>query len=232
MTGTPSGSEARVTLAPAFEQAHYSNSVLVLGQMYASLEAIDLLARRYGVMLDKLQPSAHGKLTIRFLVPDQRAQKGKGKLLGRRPVIVRWRKTKDKELAARKGTRLTTYERLTPGEALLRQRRTGPFEPTFDQCRTVLKVLVELLNRRAAVFKAIHNANAAYTRLVPLERRRELLLTEQAEKWEPLVEQTKAQAQAAWRRIMEEVDALLGDNEHPTKTPARPNPKKVLGRVG
>lgn len=232
MTLDPPQSGARLTLAPDFEQAHYSNSMLVLGEMYAALLEIDQMARRYGLMLDKLQPSAHGKLTVRFLVPDQKAQRGKGKLLGRRPVIVRWRKTKDQELAKRKGTRLTAYDRLTPGDALLRQRRTGPFEATFDQCRAVLRVLVQLLNRRAAVFKAIHNANAAYTRIVPLEKRRVLHLEQQAVKWEPLVEETKAKAQAAWRKTMAEVEALLEDEggEGGGRTPVKPNPSKVQGR--
>ena len=190
-----------------------------------SIYSLDRLLVHFGHLLDLLQPSAPGKLAVRFPRTQTRLDDERAPVLGAwYPVGSRW-----------------FFRPLADQNKVLRARKKyGPFRGTYTEVGEVLVQIRELLRRRRALARmsiaapralqltaaqarafAI-KAEADWTELLPIvqERRREAISL-----WHAVAEQKELSERLAYKPYYQEPDPAV------PRTPISPpgRPRKAQG---
>jgi hypothetical protein len=121
--------------------AQYARADEVLSGLFQSIFEIDTELFHIAHLLDRAQPSADGKVSIRFRRSRQRTVDGQA------PVFVRWHRPP----ASR-----AWHAKVVPAATILRQaKRDGLFRATYSNVPPLLRDARSLMARRASLLQIV-----------------------------------------------------------------------------
>ncbi len=100
---------------------------------YTDLLKLDLVIEKYAYALELIQPSATGKMAIRFL------KRPWGGAEGRHPQVVQWYKSRNGRFL---------YNRLKTNEVLRKVKGYPVFAPVKEDVKTILREAIAMIEHR------------------------------------------------------------------------------------
>ena len=171
---------------PVPQAARLKSGLREVTDAWDTVLTLDILIFRYAHLLDRLQPSAPGKIAVRF------HRSASPSTEGRLPVWVQWWKTPHGAL------RKWRYVKLEQKSVLRVRRRYGPFLHTEKRCAEVIREISYLLERRAALVRALNAAGLLIRRLTTVNRRVADAKHYQFKRWKPHIERDRKVAIQVW----------------------------------
>lgn len=173
---------------PVLQSSRLRKGLSDLTAAWDAVLTLDLLIFKYAHLLDRVQPSAPGKLGVRFERSAIPATDG------RKPIWVQWFRT-----TSRRG-RNWDYKRLDQKSVLRSRKRYGPFASTEAMVAEVVRELSYLMDRRAAMVKVLTSAFVPVRYLLGVNARVGQAKQYQFDRWKPRVERERRAAIALWDR--------------------------------
>ena len=196
------------------EQLQSDNEQLQMniGNAYIDIYKLDRVIERYAYGLEIIQPSAPGKMAIRFL------KRRWGGSPGRHPQIVQWYKS-------RNGRYL--YTRLETNEVLRKVKGYPVFAPVKDDVKLLLREAIDLIEHREALLAAVNNfkrqLGSMFARNVAYAQHKR----EQIDDWLPALRTRREELLEQWHEGVAAADAGL-----PEDAVANPRQKPVIDMTG
>ncbi len=160
----------------------YGQASQVLSGLFESIVEIDTELYRIAHLLDRAQPSADGKLAVRFRRARHRTADGQV------PVFVRWHRPP--------GSR-AWHAKVLPAATILRQaKRDGLFRATFANVPPLLRNARSLMVRRASLLKIVDLAQRTMALNTGLANKQVRLAREVYKLREPQIEAARSKALA------------------------------------
>ena len=155
-----------------------------LAGLFEAVVAIDDQLVHIAHLLDRSQPSAEGKLSVRF-------RRARGKTVeGQKPVFVRWSRPP--------GSRAWKAKVLASTGILRKAKVDGLFRPTRDVVRDLLIEARSLMVRRASLLRLVDVAQRSMSLNAGLARKQVCASSELYLRLEPEIEATRAQAPSSY----------------------------------
>lgn len=171
---------------PCLQSGRLQKGLRDLTAAWDAVLTLDILIFKYAHLLDRIQPSAQGKLGVRFERSAVPATDG------RKPIWVQWHRT-----SARAG-RTWDYKKLEQKAVLRARRRYGPFRATEARVVEVVRELSYLMDRRAALVKVLTSAFVPVRYLLGVNARVAAAKGYQFQRWKPKIESTRRTAIERW----------------------------------
>jgi hypothetical protein len=159
---------------------------------HAAIDAIHTLDRllvHYGHLLDLLQPSAPGKLAVRFARTEARLDDE------RTPVLGAWYPN---------GPRWVFRPLEDPNKALRARKKYGPFRGTYTEVGEILVRIRELLRRRQALASMSQAAQKSLKLNAAQARAHAVKAEAEWNEMLPVVRERRKQAIALWHTAAEQ----------------------------
>ena len=172
------------------EQSSVINSIV---SAYNQVYAVDSIIYKYAYALEVIQPSATGKIAIRFL---KRKRVGSG----RHPQLIQWYKSR--------GGRML-YTRLAPQEVIRKVKGYPLFAPVKDDVKILLKEARVIMEHREKVLDAIDNLRR---QCAVMDAKSVKFLRVKAEEIQgliPVLAERRAELMAEWKAGIEEAEAVV-----------------------
>lgn len=167
---------------PLWPEVRFNQAISGLAGLFETIAAIDDRLVHIAHLLDRSQPSADGKLSVRF-------RRARAKTIdGQVPVFVRWSRPP--------GSRAWQAKVLPPDRILQKAKVDRLFRPTHHFVRPLLAEARSLMARRASLLKIADVAHRTMNLNAGLARKQVRLSEQRYEELEPQVEATRAQALA------------------------------------
>lgn len=179
---------------PCLQSSRLRKGVSDLTAAWDAVLTLDILIFKYAHLLDRIQPSAQGKLGIRFERSAVPASDG------RKPIWVQWHRS-----ATRPG-RSWDYKKLDQKSVLRARRRYGPFLATEGRVVEVVRELSYLMDRRAALVKVLTAAFVPVRYLLGVNARVATAKAYQFDRWKPKIERDRRLAIDLWEQRHPGVD--------------------------
>lgn len=152
----------------------------VIDQVYA----LDLVIEKYAYGLELIQPSAPGKIAVRFL------QRRGGGGTGRHPVFIQWHKSANGYLL---------YTRYKPNEILRRVKTYTLMEPVAPDTRELIRHLKPIMEKRERLLETFYvMTKAMKSAQVRSEVSRERY-DKEIEDWLPLLLEKHKELKESWK---------------------------------
>lgn len=168
-----------------------------ISDIVARVHALDLVIEKFAYALELIQPSAPGKIAIRFL---KRPFKGAS---GRHPTFIQWYRSPDMQFR---------YVRYKPAEILRRVKTTTLFQPSMADVRELIQEVRPLIERREKLLETLHSyervLKSASTRALDYARKSD----EEIERWLPLILEKTRRLWEDWQDWIQAADEQLPDD--------------------
>lgn len=177
-----------------------------IGTCYTELLRLDEVIERYAYALEIIQPSAPGKMAIRFL------KRPWGGVDGRHPQVVQWYRS-------RNGRWL--YTRLKTNEVLRKVKGYPVFAPVKDDVKTILREAIAMIDHRDALLGAINNfkrqLGSMFARNASYMREKQ----DQIQEWLPALRDRRQELLAHWTASIQAAQEGLPEDAvaNPRKKP-------------
>jgi hypothetical protein len=190
------------------EQLTIDNAQLqsAIDTCYTDLLKLDLVIEKYAYALELIQPSATGKMAIRFL------KRPWGGAEGRHPQVVQWYKSRNGRFL---------YNRLKTNEVLRKVKGYPVFAPVKEDVKTILREAIAMIEHREALLGAVNNFKR---QLGSMFKRNETYAKEKEEQiaeWLPALRDRREELLVQWRESVEAaqeglpVDAVANPRKKP-----------------
>jgi hypothetical protein len=175
--------------------AQYARANEVLGGLFQAIFEIDTELFHIAHLLDRAQPSADGKVSIRFRRSRQKTVDGQA------PVFVRWHRPP----ASR-----AWHSKVLPAASILRQaKRDGLFRATYANVPPLLRDARSLMARRASLLQIVDLARRTMALNTGLASKQVRAAREVFKVKEPQIEAARTQALADHAERMATRNAAL-----------------------
>lgn len=196
------------------EQLQIDNEQLQsnIGNAYKDIYKLDLVIERYAYGLEIIQPSAPGKIAIRFL------KRRWGGADGRHPQVVQWYRS-------RNGRYL--YTRLETNEVLRKVKGYPVFAPVKDDVKVLLREALDLIDHREALLTAVNNFKRQLGSMFARNEGYMAHKREQIDEWLPALRDRRAELMDQWQE-----NVAIADEGLPADAVANPRQKPVIDMTG
>ena len=177
-----------------------------IGTCYSELLRLDEVIERYAYALEIIQPSAPGKMAIRFLTRPW------GGVDGRHPQVVQWYRS-------RNGRWL--YNRLKTNEVLRKVKGYPVFAPVKDDVKTILREAIAMIDHREALLGAINNFKRQLGSMFARNNTYMAEKLDQIQEWLPALRDRREELLVLWRESVEAAEEGLPEDAvaNPRKKP-------------
>ena len=191
---------------------------LLIGNCYSDILKLDYIIEQYAYALEVIQPSAPGKIAIRYL------KRRWGGVSGRHPQVLQWYKSRNGRFL---------YNRFKTNEILVKVKTYPVFAPVEQDVKLILREAIASITHREALLTAINNSKRQLASMFARSEKHRDEKLAQIQEWIPKLVERREHLIKDWHEAVEAADESMPADAvaHPSTRPRVDLTGKTRGEV-